>query len=118
MVARRTSSGAGFVHGAHPGGISGAVRGMDMYAKLPRELVMEGSLIGGIISTLMVRVTPLHSQNYLFISNRLSVVCSTKQIYLLKSNVPLAHALPPRLYFSFPSPLSPSIDFFLLLLYI
>lgn len=54
MVARRTSSGAGFVHGTHTGGISGAVKGMDMYAKLPRELA-EGSITGGIISGVMVR---------------------------------------------------------------
>jgi hypothetical protein len=54
MVARRTSSGGGFVSGGNPGGVAGAVKGMDMYAKLPRELA-EGSVTGGVISGVMVR---------------------------------------------------------------
>ena len=57
MVPRRTSSGGGFVAGARPSGISGAVKGIDMYAKLPRELA-EGSITGGVISAFMVRVPP------------------------------------------------------------
>jgi len=54
MIARRPSSGAGFVHDAPAGSISGAVRGMDLYAKVPRELA-EGSVTGGVISGCMVR---------------------------------------------------------------
>ena len=48
MVARRTSS-AGFVAGARPDGVSGAIRRVDFYAKLPSELA-EGSIIGGLVS--------------------------------------------------------------------
>ena len=49
MVARRTSSGAGFVTGARPGGVSGAIKAADFYAKLPSELA-EGSVAGGVLS--------------------------------------------------------------------
>lgn len=49
MVARRTSSGAGFVAGARPGGVSGAIKAADFYAKLPSELA-EGSVAGGVVS--------------------------------------------------------------------
>ena len=48
MVARRTSS-AGFVAGPRPDGVSGAIRRVDFYAKLPSELA-EGSIIGGLVS--------------------------------------------------------------------
>ena len=48
MVARRTSS-AGFVAGARPDGVVGALRRADFYARLPSELA-EGSVVGGVVS--------------------------------------------------------------------
>jgi len=52
MVARRTSSGAGFV-GQGPQGVGDSFKRVDFYAKLPRELA-EGSVAGGVLSILMV----------------------------------------------------------------
>ena len=53
MVARRTSSGAGFVVGARPDGVGGVFKRADMYAKLPRELA-EGSVLGGVLSVVFL----------------------------------------------------------------
>ena len=55
MVARRTSSGAGFVVGARPDGVGGVFKRADMYAKLPRELA-EGSVLGGVLSVVFLCV--------------------------------------------------------------
>ena len=54
MVARRTSS-AGFVVGARPDGVVGALRTADFYKRLPSELA-EGSVVGGVVSVVATAV--------------------------------------------------------------
>ena len=56
ILLRRTSTGSGFTVGASGrDGVGGALKSVDLYAKMPRELA-EGTYLGGVFSILLMFV--------------------------------------------------------------